>query len=193
MNILPLFCEIDDFFLAFEKYQAHRQLPGRRCEKRGRPRTLHPSEVMTILVNFHQSQYRTFKDYYLKEVCLHLRWAFPHLVSYNRFVALKSEVMFAASVYLYTRLGGCDGVSFIDSTRLRVCENRRIPRHRVFAEEAGRGMTSMGWFYGFKLHLVINTHGELLSVYLTSGNTDDRRPVLELAREEGRFLHYSSK
>ena len=76
MNILPLFCEIDDFFLAFEKYQAHRQLPGRRREKRGRPRTLHPSEVMTILVNFHQSQYRTFKDYYLKEVCLHLRWAF---------------------------------------------------------------------------------------------------------------------
>ena len=53
---------------------------------------------MTILVNFHQSQYRTFKDYYLKEVCLHLRWAFPNLVSYNRFVALKSEVMFAASV-----------------------------------------------------------------------------------------------
>ena len=105
MNILPLFCEIDDFFLAFEQYQAQRQLPGRRREKRGRPRTLHPSEVMTILVNFHQSQYRTFKDYYLKEVCLHLRWAFPNLVSYNRFVALKSEVMFAASVYLYTRLG----------------------------------------------------------------------------------------
>ena len=183
MKILPLFCEIDDFFLAFEKYQAHRQLPGRRREKRGRPRTLHPSEVMTILVNFHQSQYRTFKDYYLKEVCLHLRWAFPHLVSYNRFVALKSEVMFASSVYLYTRLGSCDGVSFIDSTRLRVCENRRIPRHRVLvSEEAGRGMTSLGWFYGFKLHLVINTHGELLGVYLTSGNTDDRRPVLELAR-----------
>ena len=106
----------------------------------------------------------------------------PHLVSYNRFVALQSEVMFALSVYLYTRLGGCDGVSFIDSTRLRVCKNRRIPRHRVFVKEAGRGKTSLGWFYGFKLHLVINTHGELLSVYLTSGNTDDRRPVLELAR-----------
>ena len=183
MNILPLFCEIDDFFLAFERYQAQRLFPGTRREKRGRPRTLHPSEVMTILVDFHQSQYRTFKDYYLKEVCLHLRWAFPNLVSYNRFVALKSEVMFASSVYLYTRLGNCDGISFIDSTRLRVCENRRIPTHRVLvSEEAGRGMTSLGWFYGFKLHLVINTHGELLWVYLTSGNTDDRRPVLELAR-----------
>ena len=183
MNILPLFCEIDDFFLAFEKYQAQRVFPGTVREKRGRPRRLHPSEVMTILVNFHQSKYRTFKDYYLKEVCLHLRSAFPNLVSYNRFVALKSEVMFALSVYLYTRLGSCDGISFIDSTRLRVCENRRIPRHRVLvSEEAGRGMTSLGWFYGFKLHLLINTHGELLWVYLTSGNTDDRRPVLELAR-----------
>ena len=138
MNILPLFCEIDDFFLAFEQYQAQRQLPGKRREKRGRPRTLHPSEVMTILVNFHQSQYRTFKDYYLKEVCLHLRWAFPNLVSYNRFVALKSEVMFAVVCLSLHTLGvTCDGISFIDSTRLRVCENRRIPRHRVFAAEAG--------------------------------------------------------
>lgn len=167
MDILPLFCEIHDFFLSFEKYQTQRQLPGTHSEKRGRPRSLHPSEIMTILVYFHQSQYRTFKDYYLKEVCLHLRWAFPNLVSYNRFVALKSEVMFALSVYLYTRLGTCDGVSFIDSTRLRVCENRRIPTHRVFAEEAERGKTSLGWFYGFKLHLVVNTHGELVSIYLT--------------------------
>ena len=102
------------------------------------------------------------------------------MVSYNRFVALKSEVMFALSVYLYTRFGTCDGVSFIDSTRLRVCENRRIPTHRVFVEEAKRGKTSLGWFYGFKLHLLINTQGELVSVYLTSGNIDDRRPVVEL-------------
>ena len=182
MNILPLFCEVDDFFLAFEKYQAQRRLPDRHAEKRGRPRRLHPSEVMTILIYFHQSQYRTFKDYYLKEVCLHLRWAFPNLVSYNRFVALKSEVLFALSVYLYTHLGRCDGFSFMDSTRLRVCENRRIPTHRVFVEEAERGKTSLGWFYGFKLHLLINTHGELVSVYLTSGNIDDRRPVMELVR-----------
>ena len=80
MHIVSLFCEIDDFFLAFENYQARHQLPGTPSEKRGRPRTLHPSEVMTILVNFHQSGYQTFKDYYLKEVCLHLRWAFPDLV-----------------------------------------------------------------------------------------------------------------
>ena len=118
MHIVSLFCEIDDFFLAFENYQARHQLPGTPSEKRGRPRTLHPSEVMTILVNFHQSGYQTFKDYYLKEVCLHLRWAFPDLVSYNRFVALMPETLLALSVYLYTRFGSCDGVSFMDSTRL---------------------------------------------------------------------------
>ena len=95
MHIVSLFCEIDDFFLAFENYQARHQLPGTPSEKRGRPRTLHPSEVMTILVNFHQSGYQTFKDYYLKEVCLHLRWAFPDLVSYNRFVALMPETLLA--------------------------------------------------------------------------------------------------
>ena len=182
MHIVSLFCEIDDFFLAFENYQARHQLPGTPSEKRGRPRTLHPSEVMTILVNFHQSGYQTFKDYYLKEVCLHLRWAFPDLVSYNRFVALMPETLLALSVYLYTRFGSCDGVSFMDSTRLPVCENRRIPRHRVFAEEAERGKTSLGWFYGFKLHLLINTQGDLLGAEFTPGNIDDRVPVEKLTQ-----------
>ena len=137
---------------------------------------------MTILVNFHQSGYQTFKDYYLKEVCLHLRWAFPNLVSYNRFVALMPETLLPLSVYLYTRFGTCDGVSFMDSTRLCVCENRRISRHRVFAEHAARGKTSLGWFYGFKLHLLINTHGDLLGAELTPGNIDDRVPVEKLTQ-----------
>jgi hypothetical protein len=38
------------------------------------------------------------------------------------------------------------------------------------------------WFYGFKLHLVINDEGELLGVKITAGNVDDRDPVPELAR-----------
>ena len=143
---------------------------------------MHPSEVMTILVDFHQSRYRTFKDYYLKQVCLGLRWAFPNLVSYNRFVALMPETLLPLSVYLYTRFGTCDGVSFMDSTRLRVCENRRIPTHRVFLEQAERGKTSLGGFYGFKLHLLINTHGDILGAELTPGNIDDRAPVEKLTQ-----------
>ena len=186
MSIVSLFCEVDDFFIAYEKYIAARQLSenaGFPPKTRGRPRRLHISEVMTILINFHQSRYRTFKDYYQKHVCLYLRWAFPYLVSYSRFVQLIGEAFLPLSVYLYTRFGTCSGISFIDSTALSVCENRRISTHRVFAEQAGCSKTSVGWFYGFKLHRVINKDGELLSVVLTPGNTDDRSPVPELSQD----------
>ena len=85
--------------------------------------------------------------------------------------------------YLYAHLGECSGISFVDSTRLRVCDNRRISSHRVFAEHAGRSKTSMGWFYGFKLHLIINEKGDLLGFELTPGNTDDRQPLWKLSSD----------
>ena len=178
MNILTLFCEIDDFFLAYEKWVSTQCLPETPpLETRGRPRRLHPSEVMTILIAFHQSNYRTFKHFYLKHVCVYWRTAFPHLVSYSRFVQRKKEVLTLLEFYLARCLGECSGVSFVDSTRLRVCDNRRISSHRVFAGVAERSKTSMGWFYGFKLHLVINHTGDLLDVALTPGNIDDRKPL----------------
>ncbi|MBE8416775.1 IS982 family transposase, partial [Leptospira borgpetersenii] len=68
----------------------------------------------------------------------------------------------------------CSGISFIDSTILKVCDNRRIHSHKVFKDIAQRGKSSTGWFYGFKLHLIINDQGELLSFMVTPGNVDDR-------------------
>jgi hypothetical protein len=85
-------------------------------------------------------------------------------------------------VYLHTQLGTCTGISFIDSTALAVCHNARIAQHQVFAVDARRGKTSVGWFYGFKLHLVVNDRGELLAFCLTPGNVDDRRPVPRLVK-----------
>jgi hypothetical protein len=82
--------------------------------------------------------------------------------------------------YLHTQLGHCTGISFIDSTSLAVCRNPRIHQHRVFAGRAARGKTSVGWFYGFKLHLVVNDQGELVAFCLTPGNVDDRKPVPKL-------------
>ncbi len=82
--------------------------------------------------------------------------------------------------FLGSRRGTCNGISLLDSTPLWVCDNHRIARHRVFAGSAGRGKSSMGWFYGFKLHLVVNTQGDILGYCCTLGNCDDRQAVPDL-------------
>lgn len=141
------------------------------------------SEVMTILILFHQSHYRNFKAFYLEHVCAHLHSEFPGLVSYKRFVDYIPSALIPLCAYLkLCCLGKCTGISFIDATSLDVCLNQRIASHKVFAGLAARGKTSTGWFFGFKLHLVINDRGELLNVRVTPGNVDDRKPVLKLVR-----------
>ena len=145
MFIVALFCEVYDFFVTYERSKAAHQLStNRHPETRGRKPILHASEVMTILILFHPSDYQTLKSYYNKHVQHHLRWAFPNLVSYNRFVELQQEVLEPLVVYLHTRFSTCDGITFIDSTPLPVCHNRRIPTHRVFAEQASLSKNSVG-------------------------------------------------
>jgi hypothetical protein len=179
VDILPLFCDIDDFCLLFEPRWQARLLEARQ---RRRASTLRLSEVMTIITLFHASSYRNFKAYYTEQVLRHYAWAFPRLVSYQRFVELMPSALVPLCGYLQTRKGRCSGISFVDSTSLKVCHNRRIHSHKVFAGCARRGKTSVDWFYGFKLHLVVNDCGELLALRLTPGNTDDRRPVPELVK-----------
>jgi hypothetical protein len=181
VSILTLFCSVDDFWQAFAPaWEAGLVESGVR--QRQRAGRLAPSEVMTILIGFHQSHYRTFKAYYTEHVQPHLHAEFPGLVSYPRFVELLPRVLVPLAVYLHTQLGGCTGLSFIDSTKLAVCHNARIQQHRVLAGRAKRGKTSVGWFFGFKLHLVVNDRGELLAFCLTPGNVDDRRPVPKLVQ-----------
>lgn len=176
--LLTLFYEIDNFCKAFSRFW-QRFLLKQGLAKRIKPCGLCLSEIMTILVNFHMSGFRTFKDYYLKHVCQHLKAEFPRLVSYNRFVELMSGALIPLIVYLKRcRFGKNTGISFIDSTILKACHNQRIYRHKTFKDIAQRGKTSMGWFYGFKLHLIVNEKGELLSTALTPGNVDDRRQSL---------------
>ena len=122
---------------------------------------LFPSEIMTILIHFHQSHYRTFKACYTEHVLVRLRPEFPSLVSYNRFVELTPTVIIPLLAYLQQRRGNCTGIAFVDATAIKVCHNKRIPRHKVFAGIATRGKTTMGWFYGFKLHLIVNDQGEI--------------------------------
>jgi hypothetical protein len=103
-------------------------------------------------------------------------------VSYGRFVQLMPRVLALLCAYLFTCFGSCTGISFVDATCLAVCDNRRIHQHKVFAGLAARGKTTMGWFFGFKLHLVVNDRGELLGVCLTPGNRHDVKVLPKLVK-----------
>jgi hypothetical protein len=188
MEIVALFCDVDDFCRQFEPaWQQHLVAEGSR--QRWREPRLCLSEIMTIVIHFHQSGYRTFKDYFLRYVTPHLRWAFPQVVSYNRFVELMQAAVVPLCAYLQTRKGTSQGVAFIDSTLLAVCHPKRSSRHKVFAGVARWGRSSMGWCYGFKLHLLINDLGEVLACRLTAANVDDRVPVPALvARVTGKVF-----
>lgn len=182
-SLVELFCAVDDFCKAFIPFW-QQQLLTSGARQRQRPCQLSMSEIMTILIHFHQSHYRHFKAYYCEHVLKHLRAEFPNLVSYQRFVEFTPSALIPLCVYLrQCCFGPCTGISFIDSTPLKVCHNRRISQHKVFAGLAERGKTSTGWFFGFKLHLVFSDRGDLLNLALTPGNVDDRKPIPMLVRK----------
>jgi transposase len=171
---------VDDFGQELQRQRQRTLGSGLRAKVR-KP-GLCESEFMTILIHFHQSGYRCFKDYYEQEVLEQLKTEFPGAMSYSRFISLVPRVALILWAYASSCCGRCSGISFVDSAVLRVCHNRRIARHKVCAGLAARGHSSTGWFYGFKLHLVVNNQGEALAFHLTKGNVDDRQPVPRLAR-----------
>jgi len=149
--------------------------------RRGPEPELSVSEMMTIVILFHQSNYRTFKHFY-GHVCTHFRPYFPKLISYDRFVHTMKTLFIPLFAYLLHHTGAVTGIAFIDSTSIAVCHNKRIRRNKVFKNLAKRGKTTSGWFYGFKLHLIINDKGEILTFQLTQGNVADVSMVERLSR-----------
>lgn len=177
MELVALFYLTDEFCKAFEpEWQAHQLKTGELS--RLRSSTLSLSEVLTILIYFHMSNHRTFKKYYQEYVSVHLRKDFPNLVSYTRFLELTSGAIVPLLAMLISLLGKPGLANFVDSTTLDVCDNRRIWKHRVFKGIAARGKSSMGWFYGLKLHLTVNDQGEIVSFLLTPGNVPDNNQAM---------------
>lgn len=161
MKQIAIFCDVDDFCKDYEEYCTHSLLMDKNEVV---PKTrMSLSEIMTILIMYHLSGYRKYQEQ-----------DFPNLVSYNRFVEIMRYAFVPLLYIIKGRFGKCSGISFVDSTPIKVCDNHRIRTHHVFSEYAKRGKSSMGWFYGFKLHLIISDKGEILSFCLTSGNVDDR-------------------
>lgn len=178
-QITKIFVSIDDFHTQFSHEIKKYQLSSTKKQQRNRSGLMTDSEVMTIMVLFHLSNNKNIKHFYLFYVKQHLKAEFPNTVSYNRFTELMQTVLLPLAFYLKSqRLGKCSGISFVDSTSLSVCHNRRIPSNKFFREFAQRGKSSMGWFFGFKLHLIVNDKGDLLNFAITQGNVDDREPLI---------------
>ena len=180
MNLLELFCHVDDFCQTFKQQRSQQPALPVATRTRDRALQMQPSEIMTLLILFHQQRYRDFKTFYTQHVQVHLRSEFPTAPSYTRFIEWIPRCVLPLTAYLFTQLGGCSGISFVDSTALKVCHNRRIRQHRVFKNLAARGKTSVDWFFGFKLHLLFNDQGEIVWLQLTPGNVDDRKGLLSM-------------
>jgi len=173
-KITKIFCSIDDFCNVFEP-ALNKRLISSGKKTRNRKFKMSTSEILTITVLFHLSGHRTFKHFYLFYVQKHLQSEFPHTVSYNRFVELMQSNILPLTLYMKTCcLGQCTGISFIDSTPIKACKNKRINANKVFKGIANTGKSTMGWFYGFKLHIIVNDKGELLDFIITQANVDDR-------------------
>lgn len=178
LKLIEIFCKSHDFCQKLDKHMQGHCLPSSTATS-----GLSLSEIISICIAFHLSDYKTFKHFYSSLVLAQWQSYFPNLVSYSHFVQLQKGALLPLYAFLWSEcMGQCQGLSFIDSFKVAVCHNRRIYSHRVFAGIAARGKTSVDWFYGFKLHITINAKGELLGFALSAGNTDDRnRSILKQA------------
>lgn len=173
-KLTDIFCTVDEFCTNFDQ-TTKAFLLGNPSK---RPPVMSKSEVITIVLLFHLSGFRCFKHFYIYYVQKHMQAEFPNTVSYNRFVELSQSVLLPMTMFLKTCcLGNCTGISFVDSTPIRVCNNKRIKRNKVFKGIAELGKSTIGWFYGFKLHIVINDKGQILNFMITQANVDDREPL----------------
>lgn len=180
-KLVEIFCDVDDFCPVFIP-ELEKQLLFGGSQKRRRSGRMMMSEIMTIIIAFHMSSHRDFKNYYIGFICKFYRSHFPNLLSYTRFLEVMPRAIIPLSSYFSTLKGEPTGIEFIDSTSIKVCHDLRIPRHKTFGGIAEQGKGTMGWFYGFKLHLVANFKGEIVDAKLTTGNVHDTKPVPDITK-----------
>ena len=178
-QLISTFCRIDDFFIIHEKYLQSKAISSKSF-KRGPTQSICLSEIMTILVMYQILQYRNFKSFYNDFLFEYWREFFPNLPSYTRFVELIPQALVGLSNFVSLNRGKNTDIYYVDATKLPVCHNLREKRHKVFNGLAGKSKTSTGWFYGLKLHFVINQLSQIMSLRVTQGNIDDRTPLISM-------------
>lgn len=171
-QLIKIFCDIDDYCKDYE-ILCQKLLTDKEYKQTIPSTSMSLSEIMTIVVNFHNSKFRDFKSYYITMIRGVLKSYFPKSLSYNRFVEIMKYALIPLLLYtIKYGFGKCNGLNF-DSTPLIACKYQRRYSHKVMKGIADTGKSSTGWFYGMKLHLIINGNGEILSFCITSGNTSD--------------------
>lgn len=194
--LIELFIDVDDFCNTHEKWKTTHELKklttafetALKSDNLGKRRVgqfwtsnLSKSEVITILVYYHQSGYKCFEYYYKRLVLPVLKPYFPKIVGYKYFLSLIEKCFETIFLFLQWQVKSSEptGIYYVDSKRLPVCHNRRIHSHKVFKDIAKRGKSSTGWFYGLKIHLVVNNLGQIVSFLFSSANfADNNKKVL---------------
>ena len=190
IKLIELFIEVDDLFKAYHEY---RKSIGKAPRKPTRVTGLTGPEVCTILVAYHYSGYKCFEYFYRKVVLDVHADCFPMAPTYKRFLGLIPRAADLVYLWLLYSVGRANrtGLYFIDSKKLQACHLKREHSNKVFKGVAKKGKTSTGWFFGLKIHLVINNLGEIVSFDLTPGNVgDNNRNLLKklLSSLEGRCV-----
>ena len=178
-NLVEIFYFVDEFCKEFKNIESGHIISTTTHKKtRNRVFKMSDSEVITIMILFHLKQYRNLKHFYLHYIQEHCQDDFPQTVSYNRFVELEQQNIVKMVCFLkMCCLGSCTGISFVDSTPLRVCHIKRERRHKTFKGVATKEKSTIGWFFGFKLHLIVNDKGEIIEFLITQAHIDDRDPL----------------
>jgi len=174
MKLIGIFCDIDDFVIALEKNIGLKLIGNDHPQSVNKPSITY-SEMLCIELVYHLSGYKCFQYYYQDAVEKGaLKEYFPNAPGYNRFIQLKPRILMLIVLYFQCcRLGRMCGLYYADSTSLTVCNNRRIHSNKVFKTQASRAKTSTGWFFGFKLFLVVNAFGEIVKATFTTANVAD--------------------
>ena len=172
-QLVSIFCEIDDFCKELDKNMSQLQLTGPSKGRRGPACCLSISEIMTVQILFKMVGYRNFKTFYTSFLQIYWKQYFPRLPSYQRFVELTHRALYPLTLFAQLKSGKKTGIYYIDGSCLPVCHLKRSKRNKVFREIAQYGRTSVGWFFGLKIHLVINNLGEMIAFKITRGNVHD--------------------
>lgn len=178
-KLVDIFCDVDDFCTVFIP-QWEQQCLNDGMRKRKRSGRMSMSEIMTIIIAFHISHHRDFKNFYTGYIARFFKSEFPTLLSYTRFIEVMPSTLVPLCSYFSSLKSEPTGIEFIDSTSIKVCHNLRIPRHKTLSGLARRGKGTMGWFYGFKLHLIVNHQGGIVAAKITPANIHDTKPVKEM-------------